>query len=47
VVERIKDGPAGAPKPMRVQGAEHRWHETLHQLAEQYLEERQRDRRLR
>lgn len=46
-VERIKDGPVGAPRSFRIQGDERAWDETLHQLAEQYLEERQRNRRLR
>ncbi len=46
VVERIKEGPTGAPKSMRIHGDERRWDEMLHELAEQYLEARQRDRRL-
>lgn len=47
VVERIKDGPAGAPRSVRIEGNERRWHETLHALAEQHLEERQRGRGIR
>lgn len=47
VVERIKEGPAGAPRSVRIEGQERRWTETLHELAEQFLEERQRNRRLR
>ena len=47
VVERIKDGPPEAPRSARIGGDEGRWDETLHQLAEAYLEDRQRDRRLR
>lgn len=47
VVERIKDGPAGAPRSVRIEGSERRWDETLHELAEEHLEDRQRDRRLR
>lgn len=47
VVERIKDGPAGAPRSVRIQGDERRWYETLHELAEAWLEERQRNRRIR
>lgn len=41
VVERIKEGPAGAPRSMRVEGEERRWDEILHELAEEYLQERQ------
>lgn len=47
VVERIKEGPAGAPRSVGIGGEERRWAETLHELAEQYVEERQRNRRLR
>jgi hypothetical protein len=47
VVQRIKEGPAGAPKSVSIGGNSRRWDETLHELAEQYLEERQRNRRLR
>ena len=46
-VERIKEGPAAAPRSIRVEGDERRWDEMLHELAEQYLEERSRDRRIR
>lgn len=47
VVERIKEGPTGAPRSVRIRGDERQWHETLHQLAEQHLEARQRGRRIR
>ena len=47
VVERIKEGPADAPRSARIEGEESRWDATLHELAEAYLEERQRNRRLR
>lgn len=47
VVERIKEGPTGAPRSIRIEGRERQWDETLHELAEAYLEERQRDRRIR
>lgn len=46
-VERIKEGPTGAPKSMRIEGSARRWDETLHELAEKYLEERERSRRVR
>lgn len=39
VVERIKDGPTGAPKSHRIEGSRDRWHTVLHELAEAYLEE--------
>ncbi|MDX1673468.1 MAG: hypothetical protein R3314_01605 [Longimicrobiales bacterium] len=47
VVERIKEGPADAPRSARIEGEESRWDATLHELAEAYLDERQRNRRLR
>lgn len=47
VVERIKDGPTGAPRSVRIGGDERVWDETLHTLAEEHLEARQRDPRLR
>lgn len=47
VVERIKEGPATAPRSFAIEGKEDVWDRTLHELAEAYLEERQRDRRLR
>ncbi|MGK7311643.1 MAG: hypothetical protein ACN0LA_05335 [Candidatus Longimicrobiales bacterium M2_2A_002] len=47
VVERIKEGPTGAPRSIRIEGRERQWDETLHELAEAFLEERQRDRRIR
>ncbi|MFO7893279.1 MAG: hypothetical protein R6U63_06085 [Longimicrobiales bacterium] len=43
VVERIKEGPAGAPRSMRVEGDQRRWDEILHELAEEYLKERQKN----
>jgi hypothetical protein len=47
VVERIKDGPAGAPRGVRIDGNEQRWHAMLHELAEQLLERARKDPRLR
>lgn len=47
VVDRIKDGPTGAPRSLRIAGQDRRWDEALHELAEAYLEERQKDRRIR
>lgn len=47
VVERIKEGPTDAPRSVRIEGREREWDEMLHELAEAYLEERQRNRRLR
>ena len=47
VVERIKDGPTAAPRSARIDGRPQRWDETLHELAEAFIEERHRDRRLR
>lgn len=47
VVARIKEGPTGAPRSVRIEGQIQRWNETLHELAEQRLEEGQRDRRIR
>ena len=47
VVERIKEGPATAPRSFTIEGKGEVWDRTLHGLAEAYLEERQRDRRLR
>ena len=46
VVERIKEGPATAPRAFTIEGNEEVWDRTLHELAEAFLEERQRDRRL-
>lgn len=42
VVERIREGPTGAPRSFRIGGDERRWDETMHELAERFLEERQR-----
>ena len=47
VVERIKEGPTDAPRSVRIEGREREWDAMLHELAEAYLEERQRNRRLR
>lgn len=47
VVDRIKDGPTGAPKALRIEGQETRWDAMLHELAEQFLEERQKGRWIR
>lgn len=47
VVERIKEGPTGAPRSVRIEGRRRTWDETLHELAEAFLEERQRDGRIR
>ena len=45
VLERIKEGPTGAPRSVRVEGRARRWDETLHELAEAHLEEQRRGRR--
>ncbi len=47
VVERLNDDSAGAPRSHRIEGDAHRWNEVLHGLAEDWLAEAQRDRRLR
>lgn len=47
VVERVKDGPAGAPRSHAIDGREDRWNETLHQLAEAHLAATRRNPRLR
>lgn len=47
VVERIKEGPTGAPRSMKVEGNERRWSEILHELAQEYLEQRRKDPRMR
>jgi hypothetical protein len=39
VLERIKDAPAAAPKAARIEGVARQWHELLHALAEEQLEE--------
>lgn len=46
VVERINEGPAAAPRSFRIQGDPLRWHQALHELAEELLEERRRNRRI-
>lgn len=47
VVERIKDGPAGAPRAHDIEGRDERWNAVLHELAEAWLEEAQKNPRLR
>ncbi len=47
VVERIKDGPAGAPRSHHIDGRDDRWAPVLHELAEAYLAEVQKNPRLR
>ena len=47
VVERIKDGPAEAPRSHRVDASEERWHTILHELAEAHLDEVRKNPRLR
>lgn len=47
VVERIKDGPAGAPRSHEVGGRDDRWRTVLHELAETHLAEAQKNPRLR
>lgn len=47
VVERIKDGPAGAPRSHDIKGSDERWNTVLHDLAESHLAEAQRNPRLR
>lgn len=47
VVERIKDGPADAPRSHPIHGADDRWNAVLHDLAQHYLDETQRNPRLR
>lgn len=47
VVERIKDEPAGAPRSHEIEGRDDRWNAVLHELAGRYLEEVQKDPRLR
>ena len=46
VVERLKDPPAAAPRPYRIEGEEERWTTMLHELAEAHLEDAARDPRL-
>jgi hypothetical protein len=47
VVERIKDGPAEAPRSHTIRGEDERWHAFLHELAETFLEDARKSRRLR
>lgn len=47
VVERVKDGPAGAPRSHAIDGREDRWNATLHQLAKAHLAATRRNPRLR
>lgn len=47
VVERIKDEPAAAPRSHAIDGRDERWNTVLHELAEAYLEEVQKNPRLR
>lgn len=46
VVERIKDGPTGAPRSIRIEGEPRRWDEMLYELAGEFLEEQRRKRRI-
>lgn len=47
VVERIKDEPAAAPRSHAIEGSDDRWNTVLHELAQAYLEEVQKNPRLR
>lgn len=47
VVERVKDGPAGAPRSHTIDGRPDRWNETLHQLADTHLSAVRKNPRLR
>lgn len=47
VVERIKEGPAEAPRSHLIEGSDPQWHAVLHDLAEAWLEEVQKNPRLR
>jgi hypothetical protein len=47
VLERLKEGTASAPRAARVEGDPTRWHELLHELAEQQLGEAAEPRRTR
>lgn len=39
VVERLKDQPAAPPRTTRIEGDAGRWHQLLHDLAEQHLDD--------
>jgi hypothetical protein len=43
VLERIKDEPATPPRAARIKGQDARWHQLLHDLAQQQLQEAGRD----
>ncbi len=45
VVERIKDGPTGAPRAVRIEGDRRRWDAMLYELADQFLEAQRKRRR--
>lgn len=47
VVERIKDGPAGAPRAVTIHGQAGRWHAMLNDLADQLLQQARKNPRLR
>lgn len=47
VVERVKDGPAGAPRSHTIDGRQDRWNEVLHQLADAHLAAARKNPRLR
>ncbi len=47
VVERINEGPAGAPRSSRIEGRVDRWNALLHELALRYLEQSRSHPRLR
>lgn len=47
VLERIKDGPTGAPRSHTIDGRDDRWNTVLHELAELHLAEIQKNPRLR
>jgi hypothetical protein len=46
VVDRIKEGPASAPRSFRIQGDPLRWGQVLHELAGELLEEQRRRHRI-
>jgi hypothetical protein len=43
VLQRIKDEPAAPPRAARIDGQDARWHQLLHDLAQQQLQEADRD----
>lgn len=47
VLERIKDGPAGAPRSHAIDGRDEHWNQVLHELAADHLDQARRNPRLR